>query len=101
MPSPSSSLPLSTGNKPAWDFATTFKIIVDDFLLRFLATDVITLELNMVRMCYTLPAVLIGGYWCAATNRGSVLLRSAIIHNMFSGSISSIIPYAYVFIPSP
>ena len=36
------------GNKPVWDFATTFKIIVDDFLLRYLATDVITLELNMV-----------------------------------------------------
>ena len=38
----------ATGNKPVWDFATTFKIIVDDFLLRYLATDVITLELNMV-----------------------------------------------------
>ena len=38
----------SLGNKPAWDFACTFKIIVDDFLLRHLATDVITLELNMV-----------------------------------------------------
>ena len=40
---------LYIGNKPAWDFATTFKIIVDDFLLRYLATDVVTLELNMVR----------------------------------------------------
>ena len=39
---------LLTGSKPEWDFAATFKIIVDDFLLRYLATDVITLELNMV-----------------------------------------------------
>ena len=38
----------TTGTKPVWEFATTFKIIVDDFLLRYLATDVITLELNMV-----------------------------------------------------
>ena len=38
---------LLTGNKPAWDFAATFKLVVDDFLLRYLATDVITLELNM------------------------------------------------------
>lgn len=39
---------LLTGNKPHWDFAATFKITVDDFLLRHLATDVITFELNMV-----------------------------------------------------
>ena len=38
---------LLTGNKPVWDFAATFKLVVDDFLLRYLATDVITLELNM------------------------------------------------------
>jgi len=35
-----------TGFKPQWDFAATYKITVDDFLLRYLATDVITLELN-------------------------------------------------------
>lgn len=35
------------GSKPQWDFAATYKINVDDFLLRYLATDVITLELNM------------------------------------------------------
>jgi protein fantom len=44
---------LVTGAKPNWDFAATFKITVDDFLLRHLATDVITFELNMVTI-YTL-----------------------------------------------
>lgn len=39
---------LVSGHKPLWDFAATFKIHVDDFLLRYLATDVITLELNLV-----------------------------------------------------
>lgn len=34
-------------NKASYDFATTFKIKVDDFMLRYLATDVVTLELNM------------------------------------------------------
>lgn len=38
---------LLSGLKPVWDFATTYKINVDDFLLRYIATDVITLELNM------------------------------------------------------
>jgi hypothetical protein len=37
---------LAPGNKPQWDFAATFKLVVDDFLLRYLATDVLTLELN-------------------------------------------------------
>ena len=36
-----------SGMNPQWDFAATYKVSVDDFLLRFLATDVITLELNM------------------------------------------------------
>jgi chromosome segregation ATPase len=40
---------LST-TKPQWDFAATYKIIIDDFLLRYLATDVVTLELNMVNI---------------------------------------------------
>jgi protein fantom len=39
---------LLSGLKPQWDFATTYKVIVDDFLLRYIATDVATLELNMV-----------------------------------------------------
>jgi hypothetical protein len=41
-----------SGNLPQWDFAATYKIVVNDFLLRYLATDVITLELNMVRTIY-------------------------------------------------
>jgi hypothetical protein len=41
---------LLSGLKPQWDFAATYKITVDDFLLRFLATGDVTLELNMVRI---------------------------------------------------
>ena len=37
---------LAPGSKPQWDFAATFKLAIDDFLLRYLATDVLTLELN-------------------------------------------------------
>lgn len=44
----SQSTGLASGNHPKWDFATTFKISVDDFLLRYLASDVITFELNIV-----------------------------------------------------
>lgn len=39
---------LLSGQKPQWDFATTYKIIVDDFLIRYLATDSVSLELNLV-----------------------------------------------------
>jgi protein fantom len=35
-------------SKPHWDFAATYKIVVDDFLLRYLATEGATFELNMV-----------------------------------------------------
>jgi len=38
---------LVSGTKPQWDFAATFKIVVDDFLLRYLATDVVTFEYNI------------------------------------------------------
>ena len=41
---------LMSGCKPAWDFGAVYKIIVDDFLMRYLAVDVVTLELNMVRV---------------------------------------------------
>lgn len=37
---------LLTGNKPAWDYAASYKVFVDDFFLRYLATDVVTIELN-------------------------------------------------------
>lgn len=36
------------GIHPQWDFAATYKITMDDFLLRFFATDMVTLEFNMV-----------------------------------------------------
>jgi protein fantom len=35
-------------SKPHWDFAATYKITVDDFFLRYLATDGLSFELNMV-----------------------------------------------------
>ena len=39
---------LLSGSHPKWDFGATFKISVDDFLIRHLATDTISFELNMV-----------------------------------------------------
>eukprot|EP00606_Chrysophyceae_sp_TOSAG23-5_P000755 GSChrysophyteH2.ASY1.ANO1.454.1 assembled CDS len=39
---------LERGNKPQWDFAATYNIVVDDFLLRCLATDTVTIELHSV-----------------------------------------------------
>lgn len=39
---------LIAGNTPRWDFAATYKLTIDDFLLRYLATDYLILELNMV-----------------------------------------------------
>ena len=39
---------LVSGTKPTWDFGAVYKIVVDDFLLRYLAVDTVTLELNMV-----------------------------------------------------
>lgn len=44
---------LVSGSKPNWDFAATYKIIVDDFLLLYMATDSISFELNMVIMHLT------------------------------------------------
>lgn len=44
----SQTTPLVSGTKPQWDFAATYKLTVDDFLLRYLATDAVTFELNMV-----------------------------------------------------
>jgi Ca2+-binding EF-hand superfamily protein len=43
----SQSTSVLAGAKPAWDFAATYKLSVDDFLLRVFATDVVTFELNM------------------------------------------------------
>ena len=45
---------LAAGNKPQWDFAATFKLVVDDFLLRYLATDVLRLELNTVILIFNI-----------------------------------------------
>ena len=89
----------TTGLKPVWDFATTFKIIVDDFLLRYLATDVITLELNMVTL------TLINAF-----DGSSLKFCLHVVHVLFHLSIvfylSSSLPLSSVFIlphhhPSP
>ena len=37
---------LTSGLYPRYDFATTYKVTVDDFFLRFLATDSLSIELN-------------------------------------------------------
>lgn len=42
-----STTPVS-GMNPCWDFGVTYKLTIDDFFLRFLAVDSITLELNIV-----------------------------------------------------
>ena len=35
------------GQPPAWDFAASYKVFIDDFFLRYLATDVVrAIELN-------------------------------------------------------
>ena len=39
---------LERGSKPKWDFAATYKLTLDDFLLRYFATDVCTIELHAV-----------------------------------------------------
>ena len=38
---------LVSGSTPSWDFAATFKLNIDDGLIRYLATDVMVMELNM------------------------------------------------------
>ncbi|CAB1116161.1 unnamed protein product [Ectocarpus sp. CCAP 1310/34] len=45
----SQATPLLPGVSPAFDFATTFKVTVDDFFLRFLGTEGLVLELNQAR----------------------------------------------------
>lgn len=44
----SQATPLIGGGKPSWDFAATYKIRIDDFFLRFLATDSVHIDINMV-----------------------------------------------------
>ena len=41
--------PLLTGVSPEYNFAATYKVRVDDFFLRYLATERLTLELNQTR----------------------------------------------------
>eukprot|EP01035_Chromulina_nebulosa_P017157 gene17157-22671_t len=38
---------LQTSSKPSFDFAMTYKLLIDDFLIRYLASDVVTVEVNM------------------------------------------------------
>ncbi|CAM9773902.1 unnamed protein product [Scytosiphon promiscuus] len=45
----SQATPLLPGLSPAFDFATTFKVTVDDFFLRYLGTEGLVLELNQAR----------------------------------------------------
>ena len=43
---------LLPGSNPQWNFAAKYRIKVDDFLLRYFATDCITFELNIVSVCW-------------------------------------------------
>ncbi|CAM9344057.1 unnamed protein product, partial [Phaeothamnion confervicola] len=45
----SQATPLLTGPSPRYDFAATYKVTVDDFFLRFLGTESLSLELNQTR----------------------------------------------------
>ncbi|CAM9820886.1 unnamed protein product, partial [Laminaria digitata] len=45
----SQATPLLPGMAPAFDFATTFKVTVDDFFLRYLGTEGLVVELNQAR----------------------------------------------------
>lgn len=85
---------LVSGTKPQWDFAATFKIVVDDFLLRYLATDVVTFEYNMATQGdFSLLAL--------AKIPLSALLRSNPIikinnHPMISVSTGAVVAYLNV-----
>lgn len=48
----SQATPLICGSGPIWDFAATYKIRVDDFFLRFLATDSVHFDINLVRFLF-------------------------------------------------
>lgn len=48
----SQATPVIVGNNPNWDFAATYKIKVDDFFLRYLATDSLSIDLNMVNLYF-------------------------------------------------
>ncbi|CAN0100913.1 unnamed protein product, partial [Discosporangium mesarthrocarpum] len=45
----SQATPLMPGTDPAFDFATTYKVTVDDFFLRFLGTESLVFELNQTK----------------------------------------------------
>ena len=63
----SQATPLTTGLYPRYDFATTYKVTVDDFFLRFLATDSLSIELNKAQSAdYALLA------------RGTIILSSLL-----------------------
>ena len=79
---------LLTGTKPAWDFAASYKVVVDDFLLRYLATDVITIELNaanqgdfsmLARCTIPLSALLKSKPWIQLVNYPMISVRTGEI----------------------
>ena len=92
----------ATGNKPVWDFATTFKIIVDDFLLRYLATDVITLELNMVISILIIRILLLDCSACHAFILIELSMLLLFLHNciIFSPTLPSFFPTSHSLLRS-
>jgi hypothetical protein len=46
---PVQATPFVLGNNPRYDFATSYKVTVDDFFLSYLASETLVLELNQTR----------------------------------------------------
>ncbi|CAM9992724.1 unnamed protein product, partial [Choristocarpus tenellus] len=90
----SQATPLLPGMDPAFDFATTFKVTVDDFFLRFLGTEGLILELNQTRAA---DFELLGR--CRVALSGLLALRPRIIlqrEPVVSASDGSVVAYVHV-----
>ena len=75
-----------TGNMPQYDFGASYKVIVDDFLLRYLAVETATLELNLVSRCIWYMMLCIYVVICIVYAAVGLLIYSHII--IYSAYIS-------------
>ena len=66
---------LMTGNMPQYDFGASYKVIVDDFLLRYLAVETATLELNLVSQCV---------YMCVYKHVYILLCTCVLMHVLYA-----------------
>jgi len=97
---------LVTSLKPQWDFAATYKINVDDFFLRYLATDVIVFELNMAsqgdfamlaRCTVPLSALLKSKPLIRLTNQPLISVRTGEITAHLNAEIRLAIPVSELY----